>query len=121
MPERLNAPDQSPIPFEAVQPVEFVADHVIVDVPPLGIVVGSAEMVTSAGNGAAVTITVVLAVEVPPAPVQLSKNDVVAVRFPVDTPDPPVLDRLPVHPPLEVQVVASLTVHANVVLVPEVI
>jgi hypothetical protein len=56
-------------PFEAVQLVAFVDDHVSVLLPPATTEVGLALIVT-VGMGSGVTVTVALAEAVPPAPAQ---------------------------------------------------
>jgi hypothetical protein len=59
-------------PPEAVQEVALVELHVSVELPPLEIDVGLAEMVTVGAGVPAVTVTVALAAgDVPPAPVQV--------------------------------------------------
>ena len=63
------------------------------------------------------TVTVVASVVVPPAPLQLSENVVVAVRGPrVSVPE---LDRLPLQPPVAEQLVAPLALQLRVVEAPE--
>ena len=69
-------------PFEALQDVAFVDDHVSIEVAPLCTVVGLAPIVTTGAGG--VTDTVADCPAVPPAPVQVSVYVWLAVSAPVD-------------------------------------
>lgn len=66
VPEVALAPLQ---PFDAVQDVALVVDHVSVDVPPCATWAGFAESVTAGGGGTVLTTTLADWVVEPPAPV----------------------------------------------------
>ena len=66
-PEVALAPDQAPV---AVQLVALVDDHVSVELAPVATVLGLALIVTVGAGGVLLTVTVVLAESLPPAPVQ---------------------------------------------------
>ena len=72
-------PDQAP---EAVHEVALVADQLNVEAPPLAMVLGLAVKLTV--GAAAVTETVADCVALPPAPVQVSTNVLLAVSAPLD-------------------------------------
>jgi hypothetical protein len=101
-------------PPEAVQLVALLVLQPSVVAAPLLIVPGLADSVT-AGAGV-FTVTVVLASELPPAPLQLSVYTVVAVSVPVDC--EPLTGCPPLQPPDAVQFVASLEFQLNVELLP---
>ena len=69
LPEVPLVPDQAP---EAVQLVALVEDHVSVELDPLWIELGLAEIETVGAGVAAVTVTAAEALVLPPDPVQLS-------------------------------------------------
>ena len=95
----------------AVQAVAFVLDQVRVAVPPLMTELGLADNVTD-GGGLETTLTVVEAVVVPPLPVQLSANVLVADNGPALT--DPLVERLPLHAPDAVHVDAPTLFHVRV-------
>jgi len=70
-------------PPEAVHAVALVDDHVSVLLPPLATLVGDADRFTVGAGVEAMTVTEALACAVPPAPVQLSVNEVLALNAPV--------------------------------------
>src|SRR3954470_16911802 len=70
-------------PPDPVHDVAFVEFQVNVLLPPLLTVVGDTDSVTLGAGVEAVTETVRVAWAVPPAPVQLSVNEVVAANAPV--------------------------------------
>jgi len=69
VPEVALVPDQAP---EAVQLVALVEDQVSVELDPLWIELGLAEIETVGAGVAAVTVTAAEALVLPPDPVQLS-------------------------------------------------
>jgi hypothetical protein len=91
-------------PPDAVQALAFVLVQLSVEEPPLVTVVGVAFSDTVGGVGPAATVTVTDCAAVPPAPVQVSVNVVVAAS--PDRASEPVRVLLPVHPPDAVQAVA---------------
>jgi hypothetical protein len=105
------APDQAP---EAVQPVASVDDQLSVELAPLAMVCGVAEIVT-VGAGA-FTVTVADCEALPPVPVQLRVKVPVLVNGPVDC-EPPVA-LAPDHAPEAVQLVASVDDQLSVELAP---
>ncbi len=98
-------------PLEAVQAVAFVVLQVSVLLPPLVTDVGLAARLT-VGAGADVTMTVVLACVLPPAPVQLKPKAVVDVNALVVS-DPEVA-LAPLQPPDAVQAVALVLLQVRV-------
>ena len=102
------APLQPPL---AVHEVAFVLDQVRVAALPLMTVLGLADNVTD-GGGLETTLTVVEAVLVPPLPVQLSANVLVADNGPALT--DPLVDRLPLHAPDAVHVDAPTLFQVSV-------
>jgi len=108
LPDAASVPSQLP---EAVQAVAlFVELQASVEAAPAATIRGLALSVTV---GAGVTVTVAVAAAlVPPSPVQVSENDVVAVSAPVVW-VPRVL-REPVQPPAAVQAVAFVEVQVSV-------
>lgn len=94
-----------------VHEVALVEDQVMVVLPPAATVVGLAAMFTvGAGPEGAVTVTILLSVAVPPAPVQVIEYVVVTVGD--STTLPVVVVPIPVH------AVASVEDHAIVLLPP---
>jgi hypothetical protein len=101
-------------PPDAVHDVAFVELHVSVEAPPLATDVGFAVSVTVA---AGTTVTVAVAtLLVPPAPVQISEYDVVAVIAPVLC--VPLIDLAPLQPPEAVHDVALVELHVSVEVPP---
>jgi hypothetical protein len=98
-------PLQPPDAVQLVAPVEF---QVSVDDPPLAMLVGFAASVT-VGVGA--TVTVASCPRVPPLPVHVSLNIVVAESAPVDW--LPLSALAPLHPPDAVQPFACPDVHVS--------
>jgi hypothetical protein len=98
LPDVALVPDQPP---EAVQEVALVEDQVSVEAPPLATDVGFA---VSDTVGTPVTVTLADTLALPPAPVQVRKKSVVAVRAPVDW--LPEVALVPDQPPEAVQEVA---------------
>lgn len=99
-------------PLPAVQAVALVEDQVSVLALPDTIVVGLAVKVT-VGAAGAVTVTVAVAVVlVPPTPVHTSEYDWLAVSAPVL--NVPLVARLPVQLPLDVQPVAFVELQVSV-------
>ena len=88
--------------------------HVSVDAPPLATDVGFAVSVT-VGTGTTVTVAVATLL-VPPAPVQVSEYDVVAVRAPVLW--LPLVASAPLQPPDAVHDVASVELQVSVEVPP---
>ena len=70
-------------PPEAVHEVAFVELHVKVLLPPLLTLVGDADNDTTGAGVDVVTDTEAVAWRVPPAPVQLSVNEELALNAPV--------------------------------------
>lgn len=103
-------------PPEAVQLFAFVVLQVSVLVPPLATEVGDAVSDTVGAGVVFVTDTVVLACRVPPAPLQLSVNDVVALNAPVLA--LPETDFEPLQPPDAVHEVAFVELQVSVLLPP---
>src|SRR5690349_217525 len=101
---------------DAVHDVAFVELQVSVLVPPLATLVGDADSVTVGAGVAAVTETDALFCVVPPAPVQLSVYEVVAVSAPVLC-EPEVAIE-PLQPPEAVHDVAFDELHVSVLLPP---
>jgi hypothetical protein len=100
-------PLQPPLAAHEVALVEL---HVNVEAPPLAMDVGFAVSVTVA---AGTTVTVAVAtLLVPPAPVQISEYDVVAVIAPVLC--VPLMDLAPLQPPEAVHDVAFVELHVSV-------
>ena len=101
-------------PPDPVHDVAFVDDHINVLLPPLATEVGDADSAT-VGAGV-VTETEALFCVVPPAPVQLSVNVVLALRPPVLA--EPETDFVPLQPPDAVHVVALVDDQVSVLLLP---
>lgn len=100
LPEVAFAPDHAP---EAVHEVALVEDQVSIDEPPLATEAGLAVNETV---GVGRTVTIADALALPPAPVQVSENVVLAPSAPVDwLPDVP---KLPDHPPEAIHEAASV-------------
>jgi hypothetical protein len=97
-----------------VQEVALVADHVSIDVPPLGTVLGLPLSVT-AGAGM-VTVMVADWVALPPEPTHVTLKVVFALRAPVDC-DPLVVSG-PLHAPDAVQELALVEDQVKVELPP---
>lgn len=97
-----TAPAQAP---EAEQLVALVEDHVRVAAPPGATLLGAA-VSTTVGAGGGVTVTVTDCEALPPGPLQVRVNKVLAVSAPVEA--APVVARAPLQPPLAVQVSASV-------------
>jgi hypothetical protein len=111
LPPVASAPLQPP---EAMQEVALVELHVSVDAPPLTMDVGFA---VSAIIGAGTTLTVAVAILlVPPAPVHVNENDVVAVSAPVLW--LPLVASAPLQPPEAVHDVAADELQISVEAVP---
>ena len=104
--EPLHAPD-------AVQAVALVEDQVKVDEPPWAMLVGLA--VSETVGGVAATVTVTDWAAVPPVPVQVRVNFVVAVRSGVVW--EPFTASEPLQPPEAVQAVALVDVHCSWIIV----
>jgi hypothetical protein len=98
-------PVEKPVP---VQEVAFVELHVSVEDWPLVIEVGLAER-DAVGGGTVPTVTVALAVPVPPAPVQETLYICVAVGDIVAVPDMPEAVK-----PVPVQLMAFVELHVSV-------
>ncbi len=111
LPEVALVPDHAPL---AVQPVALVDDHVSVLALPEVTVVGFALIATV---GELITVTVADWVAVPPAPVQLNVNVLLAVKAPVDTLLPAVA-LVPDHAPLAVQLVALVDDQVSLLAAP---
>lgn len=105
------APLQPPLAEHVVASVD---DHVSVVDWPLAMERGSAARVTVGAGG--VTATDVVATPLPPGPVQLSVNAVVAVNGPVDW--LPLVALLPDQPPEAEQLVALVDVQVRVAEAP---
>ena len=112
LPEAALVPVHPPL---AVQLVALVALHVSVDVPPLVILDGDADIVTTGAGGVTVTSTLLCAL--PPEPVQLSVNLVVDVSGPTDC--VPLVALVPVQPSLAVQLLAFVLLQVSVEFEPE--
>jgi len=100
------SPDQSP---EALQDVAPVDDQLRIEAVPLGTNPGLAVNDT-VGGGSTVTVTDALAL--PPAPVQVSENAVLASSVPVGW--LPEVPKSPDHPPEAVHEVAFVDVQLSV-------
>lgn len=98
-------------PPEAVQLVALAPDQSNVALPPTAMTFGEPLNVTNGGGGPAVTLTVELAV--PPAPVQVKVNAVVAANG--GEASLPLVGLLPDQPPLAVQLVALVEVQLRFV------
>jgi len=112
-------PDTAFVPLQppdAVHDVAFVDDQVNVLLLPLATEVGDADNDTVGVGVELVTVTEVLAWRVPPAPVQLSVNEVVALNAPV--PWLPETAFVPLQPPDAVHDVALVDDHVKVLLPP---
>jgi hypothetical protein len=105
------APDQAP---EAEHADAFLLDQLMVEAPPELTVLGVALKVTTAGNGATVTVADWLAE--PPSPVHVNSYSVVLVSAPVD--QVPLVATAPVQPPDAVHAVAAVEDHVIVALPP---
>ena len=107
-------PDHAP---EAVQLVALVDDHVSELLPPLVTLVGFAVKVTVGAGAELVTVTFTDLLAVPPSPLQLSVNVLLAaVSAPVLA--EPLVARLPDHAPEAVQLVALVDDHVSELLPP---
>ena len=113
----LCVPDVAFVPVQepdAVHDVAFAELHVRVDAEPDATLVGDALNVTV---GAARIATEADCVTVPPAPEQVSENEVFALNAPVDcVPD---VALLPDQPPDAVQPVAFVVLHVRVEAEPD--
>jgi len=103
-------------PPDAVHDVALVDDQVSVLLLPLTTLVGDADRLTVGAGVEVVTVTEAVACAVPPAPVQLSVNEVLALKAPV--PWVPETAFVPPQPPDAVQDVALVDDHVNVLLPP---
>jgi hypothetical protein len=114
VPEVFLGPGHVPAP-EAVQPVAFVDDHVIVAASPLATAVGLTLISTvgaGGGGGVPCTETVTVWDALPPSPVQASEKLLVVASAPVDSvPDVP---RSPSHAPAAEHDLASLADHVSI-------
>jgi hypothetical protein len=107
-------PDQAPL---AVHAVASVDDQVRVALPPLATLVGLAVKVTVGAGTELATVTVTDLLALPPLPLQLSVNVLLAaVSAPVLT--EPLVARLPDHAPEAVQLVALVDDHVSELLLP---
>lgn len=98
-------------PPEAVHEVALVEFHVSMEAAPTAIDVGFAASVTVAAAPDKVTVAVAIALA-PPAPLQTSEKDVVAVSAPVLW--VPLVVFVPVQPPEAVHEVELVELHVNV-------
>ena len=98
-----------------MQAVALVLFQVNVELAPLAMLEGAATSDT-VGLGGLVTVTVALAVTVPPVPLQESEKPVVVDRFPVEA--LPLTALVPLQPPDAIQLVALVLLQVNVELVP---
>jgi len=105
-PANAFAPPQPP---EALQAVVFREDHVNTAACPFKTVLGRATMPTVGTAG--LTVTEALCVALPPGPVQVTVNVVLAVSAPVD--DAPVAACAPDQPPEATQLVAFWLVQVS--------
>ncbi|OGI62219.1 MAG: hypothetical protein A2W18_10935 [Candidatus Muproteobacteria bacterium RBG_16_60_9] len=110
LPDVAFVPDQAP---EAVHDVAFVEDQVNVEELPLGMLVGLALKVSVGGGN---TVTVMLRVIAPPAPVQLKSNVLVFASAPVDA--LAIVAFVPDHAPEAVQDVALVEDQVSVAAFP---
>ena len=101
-------------PPEAVQAVALVEDQLSVVLPPLAILVEAA--LSDTVGAAAATVTVADCEAVPPVPVQVTMNWVVALNAGVLV--EPLTGSEPLQPPEAVQEVALVEVQVNVELLP---
>lgn len=107
-------PDQAPLP---VQPVALVVVQLRVLEPPTATDPGLAEKFTVGGGVVGATVTVTERLELPPCPfVQVKVNVVFAVSAAVVS--LPVSGRVPLHPPLAVQLSASVLDQVSVEVAP---
>lgn len=112
-PEVARLPLQPP---EAVQEVALVDVQLSVEDPPLATMAGLALKATVGAGMGALTATLALALALPPGPVQLSVNDVVALSAAeVSLPD---VTRLPLQPPEAVHAVALVELQFSVIDAP---
>jgi hypothetical protein len=100
---------------EAVQLVALLELQLSVEEPPLATVGGAAVSITD-GTGGGVTVTVTDWLAEPPAPVQVSVNDELAVSAPLAA--EPDVGRLPLQPPDAVQLLALFDDQLSVVALP---
>jgi hypothetical protein len=101
-----NAPLQPP---DAVHEVALVELHVSLEVPPGATIVGFA---VKLAVGTAATVTVVVTIPlVPPAPLQVSEYDELAVMAPVLW--LPLVGNAPLQPPEAVHEVALVELHVS--------
>ena len=107
-------PDQAPL---AAHDVALVEDHVNELLPPLATLVGLAVKVTVGAGTELATVTVTDLLALPPSPLQLSVNVLLAaVSAPVLA--EPLVARLPDHAPEAVQLVALVDDHVSELLPP---
>jgi hypothetical protein len=99
-------------PPDAVQLVALAEDQVNVAVPPAGTLDGLTESDTTGGAGAALTVTTVLAWEVPPGPEQLRTKVDVEDSEPVDC--VPLVGLLPFQAFEAVQLLVPIVAHVSV-------
>jgi hypothetical protein len=113
VPAAAFAPVQSPLAAQAFALVEL---QVSVDVPPCTIAFGLALSATVGGGFGGMTLTVTACDEVPPGPLQVSVNAVLAVS--ALRASEPLSGRLPLHPPVAVQLDALVAAQLSVVVPP---
>ncbi len=116
LPEVGRLPPQAPL---ALQLVALVDDQVSVALLPRSTALGFAlsAIVGALGGGGALTITLTLWLDEPPAPVQVIANELfAAVNAPVLA--LPEIGRVPLQPPLAEQLVALVDDHVRVALLP---
>jgi len=111
-PDKGLVPDQAP---DAEHDVALEEAQVSVELVPLAMVLGTAEMLTE--GGVALTDTVAVWVAVPPAPVHDNVKVVPAVSAPDDC--EPLMASAPDHPPEAEHEVAFFVVQLSVVEAPE--
>jgi hypothetical protein len=103
-------------PPDAVQAVALLVDQLRVALAPFATVLGEALKEMVGGGAGEVTDTLVACVALPPAPVQVSVNVLLALSAPVDC--EPLKALLPDQPPEALQAVALFEVQDNVALAP---
>jgi hypothetical protein len=99
----------------AVHVFALVVVQLSVELPPLAMLSGDADIATVGAGG--VTVTETLLCAFPPEPLQVSVNDVVDVSAPVLC--EPLVALLPVQPPVAVQLLAFVLLHVSVELDPD--
>ena len=107
-------PDQAPL---AVHEVALVEDHVNELLPPLDTLVGLAVKVTVGAGTELATVTVTDLLALPPPPLQLSVNVLLAAVSATVFAEP-LVARLPDHAPEAVQLVALVDDHVSELLPP---